>query len=279
MRRRGPPGRAALAGILNGGLRVQIRALIHRLTGRRPPSTAALCRQASRLRDAGRFEEALERVQQALALDPQSVVGHLLAGSLHAVFRDPERARASFEHVLRLDPTHPRALLGLARIALEEDDPRAAAELLRRALARYPDFPEAQALLAVVTADDSPRPRASAPALRADRLRVPAESREMLLATADGRLLLAQPRGPRSEEIAARTARVYRLAAAMVSRIGCGPLEHAVIEGAAETTVARSDGGVLLSLTFGRDVPLGQALVHLDRVWANSRAEMGTAVA
>lgn len=241
----------------------------------------ALFRQASRLRDAGRFEEAAELVQQGLAMDPDSVVGHLLAGSLHAAFRDPDRARASFARVLRLDPTHPRALLGLARIAIEQDDPRGAAELLRQALARYPDFPEAQALLAVVTADPaaSPRPARPAPALRADRLRVPAESREMVVARPDGTLLLAQPRGPRSDEIAARTAQVYRLAAALVGRAGCGTLRHTVVEGAAETTVTRADREVLLSLTFGRDVPLGAVLAHLDRVWTHCCAEIGAAVA
>lgn len=249
--------------------------------GRPAPRTMALFRQASRLRDAGRFEEAGALVEQGLALDPDSIVGHLLAGSLHAVFRDPGRARASFERVLRLDPTHPRALLGLARIAIEEDDPRGAADLLRRALARYPDFPEAQALLAVITTEERLGPRAArpAPALRADRLRVPADSREMVVARPDGSLLLAQPRGPRSEEVAARTAQIHRLAAALVGRAGCGPLRHAVVEGAAETTVARADRDVLLSLTFGRDVALGTALAHLDRVWANCCAEIGTAVA
>jgi predicted regulator of Ras-like GTPase activity (Roadblock/LC7/MglB family) len=214
-------------------------------------------------------------------MDPDSVVGHLLAGSLHAVFRDPASARASFARVLRLDPTHPRALLGLARIAIEEDDPRGAAELLRRALARYPDFPEAQALLAVITADAGPgtRPARTAPALRADRLRVPVESREMVVARPDGTLLLAQPRGPRSDEIAARTAQLYRLAAALVGRAGCGALRHAVVEGAAETTVTRADRDVLLSLTFGRDVALSAALAHLDRVWTHCRVEIGAAVA
>ncbi|MCL6641144.1 MAG: hypothetical protein K6T92_07195, partial [Candidatus Rokubacteria bacterium] len=69
------------------------------------------------------------------------------------------------------------------------------------------------------------------------------------------------------------------LAAARAARAGCGPLRHAGVDGAAETTVARADRDVVLSLTFGRDVALATALAHLDRVWTNCRAEIGTAVA
>jgi len=38
------------------------------------------------------------------------------------ILRETGQARTSFERVLALEPTHPRALLGLARIALEESD-------------------------------------------------------------------------------------------------------------------------------------------------------------
>jgi len=239
-------------------------------------------RQAGRHRDAGRFEEANELVERGLKLDPTNIVGHLMAGSLHAVFRDMDRAKAEFEHVLTLDAVQPRALLGLARIAMEQEENDHSAELLRRALGRYPDFPEAAALLAVVTAVAPPRPaRPSrpAPVVQPDRLRVPSESRETLITRADATLVFAQPRGPRSGELASRTAHLHRLAAALLERAGLGALHHAIIEGAAETTYVRSDGDTVLSLTFGRDIETASALTHLERVWTNCRAELPTQVA
>lgn len=245
---------------------------------KRPLSTVKLFRQASRYRDEGRFEEAATLVARGLRLDPDSLVGHLLAGSLHTIFRDMHLARAAFERVLRLDPTHPRALLGLARIALEEGQAGGCREYLDRALQRYPDFPEAQALLEVVkTIGMVSASRTLRPAtVRLDRLRVPTESRELLVARIDATLILAQPRGSRTDELAARTAQLCRVASAMLTRSGLGPLQHAIIEGAAESTYLRADAEVVLSLAFGRDVELATGLAHVERVWTNCRNELAS---
>jgi len=257
--------------------------LLKAMTGARQPETVmAMFRQAGRYRDAGRFEEAVELVERGLRADANNIVGHLMAGSLHAVFRDMDRAKAEFERVLTLDPVQPRALLGLARIAMEQDENARSAELLRCALGRYPDFPEAAALLAVVTtaAPARPsRPSSPAPVVQPDRLRVPSESRETVIARSDSTLVFAQPRGPRSGELATRTAHLQRLAAALVARAGLGALHHAIIEGAAETTYLRTDGDAMLSLTFGRDIETAAALTHLERVWTNCRAELSSQVA
>jgi len=257
--------------------------ILKAVTGsRRPETTMAMFRQAGRHRDAGRFEEAVALVERGLKLDADNIVGHLLAGSLRAVFREMDQAKAEFERVLTLDPVQPRALLGLARIAMEQDDNDRSADLLRRALGRYPDFPEASALLAVVTAVAPPRPSrpsSPAPVVQPDRLRVPSESRETVIARTDATLVFAQPRGPRSGELATRTAQLQRLAAALVERAGLGALHHAIIEGAAETTYLRTDGDAMLSLTFGRDIETAAALTHLERVWTNCRAELSSQVA
>lgn len=251
-------------------------------SGRRPPTTVQIFRQASRHRDEGRFEDAASLVAQGLKIDPDNLVGLLLAGSLHTVFREMHLAKAAFERVLSIDRTHPRALLGRARIALEEAEPGTCTELLQRALGRYPDFPEARALLEVVRTAGAPAAPAPAPpasALRVDRLRVPSDSREALLARIDATLIFAQPRGSRTEELAQRTAQLCRLAAAMLTRSGLGALHHAVIEGAAEITYLRADGHVVLSMAFGRDVELPAGLIHLERVWSNCRQELAGEVA
>src|SRR5262245_21705788 len=120
----------------------------HLIRGKkRQPATALVFRQAQRLRDQGRYRRAAGLVDEALLHDPKNVVGHLLAASLHMVLRETRRARASFERVLALEPTQPRALLGLARIELEDGETAACCALLSRALARYPDLPEARAVL------------------------------------------------------------------------------------------------------------------------------------
>ncbi len=246
---------------------------------RRFRTSVQVFRRAKRFRDEGRFEEAAALVASGLLLDPDNVVGHLLAGSLHAMLREMSKARASFERVLALEPTHPRALLGLARIALEEGDTGACTDLLTRALARYPDFPEAKAVLDVarsLPASAAKRARSlEQSAIRADRLRLPAESRETLLARADATLIFAQPWGLRTEEVAARATKLARMASAMLARAGLGDsLNHAVIEGAAETTYLRADGETVLTLSFSGDAKVATALAHLERVWVNCRSEL-----
>jgi tetratricopeptide (TPR) repeat protein len=283
----------------------------HRLGGRRrQPTSAQMFRQAQRLRIDGRFEDAAELVADALIREPGSVVGHLLAGSLHMTLRESGQARTSFERVLALEPTQPRALLGLARLALEDGEAKTCRDLLSRALARYPDFPEARALLdvtrdlapsadpkrtatpalvtaaipiatpartpAVTTATTpaatlAPAPNAAAPA---DRLHLPTESREALFMRPDATLVFAEPRGPRTEAVAARAVKLARIATAVLARAGFGPLRHAVIEGAAETTYLRTDDAALLTLAFDRDVTAATAVSHLERVWGSCRSEL-----
>jgi tetratricopeptide (TPR) repeat protein len=237
-----------------------------------------MLRQAQRLRDEGRFADAAELIEHALLDEPGSVVGHLLAGSLHMTLRQTGQARTSFERVLALEPTQPRALLGLARIAIEEGRPETCLELLARALARYPDFPEARALLDVErglaeSAQSSPAPTPS-DAFRSDRVRLPVESREALFMRRDATLVFATARGPRTEAVAAGAVKLARIATAMLARAGFGPLRHAVIEGAAETTYLRADDAALLTLAFDSDVKAATAVAHLERVWGSCRSEL-----
>jgi tetratricopeptide (TPR) repeat protein len=252
-----------------------------RTSSPRSSTTVQLFRQATLHRNAGRFEEAAALVERGLRLDPDNVVGLLLAGSLHAVFRETQLARTAFQRVLTLDPTHPRALLGMARMALEAGEAETCADFLRRALGRYPDFPEARALLEAMShaaADPAPRP-ASTPAVRVERLRVPQESRETLLARTDARLIFAHPHGTSTEEVAARTSRLCRLTDALFARGGLGRLAYAVLESAAETTFLRADGEMVLSIAFGREIEISAGLAHVERVWANCHQELAAQVA
>ncbi len=251
-----------------------LKQVIGALTGRRGPSTVQLFRAAGRCRDEGRFEEAADLVARALARDPSSAVGHLMAAWLHAIFRRMDAAKTEFERVLALDATHPRALLGMARIALEENDEPTAADHLRRALARYPDFPEAQALLDVIEARRFPdaAPRRPTVGFTAPRLRVPAESREVILARHDGSLLFVQPAGPRDDALAVHVAQLARLGTAILARVGGGALTGAVVEGADDVSHVRTDGELVAALTFTRGMPTARAAEHLEHVWTAAAA-------
>ena len=245
---------------------------------RRPATSAQMLRRAQRLRDQGRIARAVEIVDDALMRDPRSVVGHLLAASLHMMLRETGLARTAFERVLALEPTQPRALLGLARVALEEDDVPACRALLTRALARYPDFPEARALLdvarrLVVSIDAKPTVTSNG-AIANDQLRLPPESREALFMRADATLVFAEPRGPRTDALAGSAMKLARVATAMLARAGLGPLRHAVVEGVADTTYLRADDAALLALAFDRDLQSATALHHLERVWGRCRSEL-----
>ena len=127
--------------------------------------------------------------------------------------------------------------------------------------------PPATPAATLVTAPPAAKPPvAPRDATAADRLRLPTESREALFMRPDATLVFAEPRGPRTEAVAARAVKLARIATAVLARAGFGPLRHAVIEGAAETTYLRTDDAALLTLAFDRDVTAATAVSHLERV-------------
>src|SRR5687767_8659647 len=179
--------------------------LLSRMWAPRALTLVEAFRRADQFRREGRLPEAMSMVEYGLRLDPDNVTGHLLAAYLHAAGRAMAPAKTEFQWVLARDPNHARALLGLARIALEEGEPATCRELLGRALRFYPQFPEAQALLDAVAA---PRPAAppAAVSVAVDRLRVPEHGRSLVVARHDGVLVAAGPgdagEGPRAAALA-----------------------------------------------------------------------------
>jgi tetratricopeptide (TPR) repeat protein len=236
---------------------------------KREPSPLAMLRAASRHRDAGRLDEALKLIIRALAAEPNSITGHVLAGNLYVAAREMGPARLAFEHVLELDPHQPRALLGLGRIALEESDAGACRVLLERALERYPDFPEAQALLEVV---QSPPPPTVPFAIPPPPLVLPRRARQLVLVDRHGGVLRAAPPDTRGDGAAQHVHRVSRLAGAILGRAGLGSLCEAVLESTHETTLLKCNEHATLSVTFPLDVPRDTAGTEVDRLWAAAGA-------
>jgi len=247
----------------------------------RPPNAATLFRRADLYRQEGRFEEAADLVAQGLRLAPNNGVGHLLSAYLHLAFRQIGPAKSEFQAVLQVDPYHPRALLGLAKIALEERDLAECRPFLDKALQYYPDFPEARALQEMVagwatTATAVGRqPAYAGPPLQVEKLKPPAGGREFVLTQADGTLVFSQHGDKDAEDLAAHVTQVYRIASATLQRAGLGALRRGVVQAATETSFFRSNDRLILSLSFPHDVKIGFGLLETDKLWTNSLRELG----
>jgi tetratricopeptide (TPR) repeat protein len=259
-----------------GGQRVGLATFFGRtwsgITGLvRPRSAASLFRLADQYRHEGRYEDAAELVAEGLRISPNIAVGHLLDAYLHVVFREMPAAKTSFRRVLSLDPYHPRALFGLARIALEEGDIQGCRPFLDRAIQYFPDFPEAKALQEMVATWTAPAavPSTTLGTISTDRLRLPSGARDVVLTHADGTLVFAQGGEERQKQLGLHMTQVYRIASATLARAGLGALRRGVIEGASETTFLRSDGGVILGVTLAREIEVGAGLVQVGRLWTD----------
>jgi tetratricopeptide (TPR) repeat protein len=255
--------------------------LLRRLWWSRDPlSVPDALRRAEERRREGRYAEAGELVARALQLDPDNLHAHLLAAYLHAARRAPAPAKAEFQWVLDHDHTHARALLGLARIALEEGDATACQDLLRRALRFYPDFPEATALLAAVRTHraeakpSTPQPPAQP---RVDRLRLPGTGRALVIGRADGGLIASQPVTENAKDVAEALAHMLRIAGAALERAGLGPLHRAIVDDGHDAVFTRTDGELVVSLALPRATDPTQGLLDVNRLWSATQHELGLA--
>jgi tetratricopeptide (TPR) repeat protein len=236
------------------------------------PAAATLFRRADQYRNEGRYEEAAVLVTRGLEKDPDSSVGHLLWGYLQAAGREMGPAKQAFQRVLALDRYHPRALLGLARVAIEEGDLREAQSLLDQALEFYPEFPEAEALREMVASGSSITDRVSAlspaaipPTPLDDELA--GAARDVLVARTDGTLVHA-PRmnEERARAIVQHVTQAVRIASVTLSRAGLAPLCHAVIDSNGGATFVLSDGGLILTATEDGEVDLDAGLANVTRL-------------
>jgi predicted Zn-dependent protease len=76
--------------------------------------------------------EALDRLEHAIAVDPDSVEGHALLGQLLVILGDAGRARVHLERTIALRPEQQEAVDLLARLYVEAGEPEQAQRLYRR---------------------------------------------------------------------------------------------------------------------------------------------------
>lgn len=103
---------------------------------------------AQALEAQGRPEEARLELEQVRALAPDYAPGHWRAGDVLLELGRRDEAAAAFRAALALEPASVAARLGLARVALLADEPRAALEALAPVVEREPRERFAHGLLA-----------------------------------------------------------------------------------------------------------------------------------
>jgi tetratricopeptide (TPR) repeat protein len=79
--------------------------------------------------------EPLDRLEHAVAVDPDSAEGHGLLARLLMALREPARARTHLERALALKPEQPELIEQLALLYIDADEPAQAERLYRRVLA------------------------------------------------------------------------------------------------------------------------------------------------
>jgi tetratricopeptide (TPR) repeat protein len=93
------------------------------------------------------YKDALRAFDEAKAKDPSSLVPAIRAGELFLEKYNSPDANQSFQEALAVNPNHPEALLGLARVMSFDGSPEAM-ELTKKALEVNPRFVPAQAFFA-----------------------------------------------------------------------------------------------------------------------------------
>ena len=195
--------------------------------------------------------------------------------------RESEAARAAFRAVLALDPEHPRAMLGLARIALEGGDAATAGQLLDRALRIYPDFPEALALLDAtrsVAGAGAGAAAAAAPAgataARLARSPVRTGPANAILLAAGGGVCL-RPSGHGHARGARRASRPRgEPGRGHAGARGHGsPLRRAAVAANPGTTFLQTDSRHVLAVTLPPEVPVAIGQGQTAELWKRFIAE------
>ncbi len=99
-----------------------------------PSSIQGRVKTARDLAKQGKIEEAVSLVEEAVKMDPNSKIAHMVLGSLKARQLLPDEAIREFREVLRIDPLNVQAYLRMARIHLKKKEHNRCQECVESAL-------------------------------------------------------------------------------------------------------------------------------------------------
>jgi len=140
-----------------------LRQLVARVAGNTPAELLRLGRAARAL---GAFQDANDFFRSANRMAPEDVEINTAWGELFLEKYDNKEAMRSFQDALEVDENHVPAILGVARVAMEENPP-AAKRAIERALKLNPNSVPAHLLAAEMALDDRKRDDARESARRA----------------------------------------------------------------------------------------------------------------
>ena len=121
-----------------GSLDAALRALDETEQRLTQPDPVVHTRRAELLFSQGRYENARNEAQRALALAPKSSSARTLLAYLELVAGNAARAETEFAQALQDDPSAPAAYLGRALLALKQPDPADSVADFERAVALSP---------------------------------------------------------------------------------------------------------------------------------------------
>ena len=116
--------------------------LLLKITELAPKFVAAWHDLASVLKEQNRFEEAVQALEHAVALDLNNPVTHYFLGAALAMAAKPEQAIAAYEKAVELDPELTGAYIGLGHVLKTMGDQAGGVAAYRRAIQLRPNFGE-----------------------------------------------------------------------------------------------------------------------------------------
>jgi rhomboid protease GluP len=114
---------------------------------------ARLLQESTRLRAAGKDQLALERIREAMRVQPNDERPHELMGQYYLEQNRADDAVREYEEAIRLSPGSPRAQLGLALAYRRNGDLAKSRQTFKKLLGENPDTAEGQRLLADLYAE------------------------------------------------------------------------------------------------------------------------------
>jgi rhomboid protease GluP len=120
---------------------------------RNSTEVARLLRQSARLHTAGKDEQALERIREAMRVLPNDERPHELLGQYYLEQNHVDDAIGEYQEATRLSPASPRAQLGLALAYRRKGDMAKSRQTFEKLLGENPRSAEGQRLLADLYAE------------------------------------------------------------------------------------------------------------------------------
>jgi tetratricopeptide (TPR) repeat protein len=139
------------------GRRDQATATLNRIIETLQPRTPAdLLRVAQAARAVGKFQDANDLFRDADRAQPKDPIINTAWGEMFLEKAEKENAQKSFDIALEADENNPAAIVGMARLAADADQP-AALQLVERALKVNPNYVPAYLLQSEMALDNRER--------------------------------------------------------------------------------------------------------------------------